>query len=262
MLLRKMRWLSAGLLATVAMLAAPSRSKAESLILIQELDGSNNVVNSASFTLATLPSSGSPYTPAGGSFASISLTVTSTSGVSSNINSISTTVGAKPSDSFDPSHSLQITVTDDAFLNATPGGVATATNDPGASSGISGGNNNLVGSTNIQSGTLAGADLASLALTPTASDTSPDGPSDPNSHANISNLPGQFAITQTMTLRAIPNAGQSIDLNSTFGGTLSSTILTSPAPVPAPAGLLLALAAVPMFGLRRALRRKVAETTV
>lgn len=253
---RNLRWLSAAVLAAAALLGAPARSSADTLIIVNELDGSNAVVSSSQFTLATLPSSSNPYSPAGGSFTGISITVTSTSGTSSNVNSLTTTVAAKPDGSFDASHQLQVIVTDDGFLNASAGGTAVVTNDPGASSGISGGDNNLIGTTAVQSGSLA-TSLTTLATTPSASDTSPSGPSDPNTTANIANLPGQFAMTQTITIRAIENSPGSIDQNSTFGGTLSSTIRTTPpATVPAPAGLVLAAAALPVLGLRRAFRRK------
>jgi len=252
-MLRNVRWIAAGLLTLAGLLAQPGRAAADTLILVQELDGTNALVNSATFNLSTLPTSANPYSPTGGAFSSIIIQVNSTSGVSSNVNSITTGVGAKPSGSFDASHSLVVTVTDDGFLNATAGNPALVTNDPGASSGISGGVNNLSGTTIVQSGTIAGG-LTSLGVTGSASDTSPGGPSDPNSTATITSLPSTFALTQTMTIRAIPTSG--IDPNSTFGGTLSSTVVTQP--VPAPAGLLLALTALPVIGLRRALRRKTA----
>lgn len=256
MALRKKPWLSAGVLAAVVLFSAPSRSAADTMILVRELDSGGSIIagTSSTFTLATLPSSSNPYST-GGSFTGISITVTSTSGNSSNVNSLTTTVAAKPSGSFDSGHQLQVIVTDDGFLNASPGGTAAVTNDPGASSGISGGVNNLIGGTGVQSGTLGS--LTSLGMTPTASDTSPGGPSDPNTTANVTDLPGQYAMTQTITIRAIENSAGSIDANSTFGGTLSSTIVTTPAAaVPAPAGLLLALTAIPVLGLRRGFRRK------
>jgi len=254
-MLRTVRWIAAGVLTLGGLLATAGNAAAETSILVQELDGSNGVVNSAMFNVATLPTSSSPYSPAGGSFFGVSITVTSTSGVSSNVNSLTTTVGAKPSALFDASHSLRVTVTDDGFINASSGSPAVVTNDPGASSGISGGVNNLTGVTTVENGTIASG-LTSLGATPPASDTSPGGPSDPNSTTSIPFLPSTFAMSQEITIRAIATTG--IDPNSTFGGTLSSTVVTSPPPVPAPAGLILALTALPVIGLRRALRRKTA----
>jgi hypothetical protein len=58
-----------------------------------------------------------------------------------------------------------------------------------------------------------------------------------------------------MTLK-VNSAGGEIDPNSSFAGTLSGNILTVPPAVPAPAGLILALTALPVFGARRMLRRK------
>jgi hypothetical protein len=254
-MLRNVRWIAAGLLTLGGLIALPGRAAADTMILVEELNGST-VVNSQTFSVASLPTSGSPYSPAGGAFTGISLTVTSTSGVSSNVNSLTTTVAAKPSASFDPSHSLRVTVTDDGFLNASAGSPADVTNDPGASSGISGGVNNLSGTTTIQSGTILSG-LTTLGATPASSDTSPGGPSDGNTTVNIPSLPSTFAMTQEITIHAIPTTG--IDPNSTFGGTLSSTIVTTPPQsVPAPAGLLLALTALPVLGFRRVLRRKAA----
>jgi len=257
MVLRKMRWLSAAVLAAVALLSAPSRSAADTLVLIQELDSSSHVVagTSATFTLATLPSSSNPYSPTGGSFAGISVSVTSTSGVSSDINSLTTQVAAKPSGSFDSGHQLQVVVTDDGFLNSHAGGTATVDNNAGASSGISGGVNNISGTTAIQSGTLA-TTLTGLGTSPAATDVRPGTSSTNDTTANITNLPGLFAITQTITIRAAENSPGSVSANSTFGGTLSTTLVSSAAAVPAPAGLVLALAAVPALGFRRFLRRK------
>jgi len=254
-MLRNVRWIVAGLVAVVGLLASATRASADTVILVEELNGSNTSISSTSFTIATLPNSSTPFTTPAGTFSNISITVTTTSGVSSNVNSLTTTVAAKPGSTFDPTHALRVTVTDDGFLNASPTGTALVTNDPGASSGISGGVNNLTGITSIQSGSIGGG-LTLLGATPSASDTSPGGPSDANTSVTIPSLPANFAMTQQLVIRSIPTTG--IDPNSTSGGTLSSTIVTTaPEPVPAPAGLLLALTALPVFGLRRVLRRKV-----
>jgi len=235
------------------LIALPGRASADTMILVEELNSSNGVVNTQTFSVASLPTSSNPYSP-GGSFTAISITVTSTSGVVSNLNSLTTTVAAKPSGSFDASHSLRVTVTDDGFINASAGSPATASNDPSNSSAVLGGSVTATGVTTIQSGTLA-TTLNVLGTTPSASETSPGGPSDPNTFVGIPNLPSNFAITQEMTLKV---NGSDIDANSSFASTLSSNILTSPPAVPAPAGLILALTALPVFGFRRVLRRKAA----
>jgi len=247
-MLRNVRWIAAGLLTLGGLIALPGQASAETTILVEELS-SSGVVNSQTFSVATLPTSSNPYSPAGGSFTGISITVTSTSGVVSNLNSLTTTVAAKPSESFDASHSLRVTVTDDGFINASPGSPAIASNDPSNSSAVSGGTLTVSGINTIQSGTDV------LGTTPSASETSPNGQSDPNTFVGIPNLPSNFAITQEMTLK-VNSAGGEIDPNSSFAGTLSGNILTVPPAVPAPAGLILALTALPVFGARRMLRRK------
>ena len=247
-MLRNVRWIAAGVLTLVGFLAQPGRAAADTMILIEELGGSS--VISQTFSLATLPNSGSPYSPAGGAFFGISITVTSTSGVPGNVNSLSTTVGAKPSASFDPSHALRVTVTDDGFINASAGSPADITNRLSNTSGISGGVVNDTGTTNVQDGTILNG------LTPQSSVTSPGGPSNPDTSLNIPKLDSHFSMTQVITIRVIPTSG--VDSNSTFTANLSSTIVTTPPAVPAPAGLILVLTALPVIGVRRALRRKTA----
>jgi len=250
-MLRNVRLIAAGLLTLGGLIGLPGRASADTVILVEEMNGSS-IINSQTFSVATLPTSSNPYSPAGGSFTGISITVTSTSGVVSNLNSLTTTVAAKPSESFDAAHSLRVTVTDDGFINASPGSPAIASNDPSNSSAVQGGTLTVSGINTIKN-----SSLGVLGTTPSASETSPGGPSDPNTFVGIPSLPTNFAITQEMTLK-VNSAGGAIDPNSSFAGTLSWNILTSPQAVPAPAGLLLALPALPVFGFRRVLRRKAA----
>ena len=51
---------------------------------------------------------------------------------------------------------------------------------------------------------------------------------------------------------------EGITTNSTLGGRVVSSVVSSPAAVPAPAGVALALVGLPLLGLRRLLWRKPA----
>lgn len=257
MMLRKLRWLTAGLLAAAALLASPAKSQAGIQILIQEMDSGGNAVGASQyFTGSLVPSTGTL------SFQNISITVTTTSGVSAAVNSLTTTVNMKPSATFDPTHSLRVWVTDDGFLNSNVGGTATVFNNASASSGIAGGTNALtnntqlltlpvdVPTTNPPSDTLLGASTGD------ATDIRPSGLPSPQTTSAIAALPGSFAMQQTITIRATPTTG--IDPQSTLGGSASSVVISNPRPpeVPAPAGIVLALIGLPLIGARRLLRKK------
>jgi hypothetical protein len=258
---RNLRWLSVAVLSAVGLAAFPARSSADTLILVQELSGSGAVLGSSSFTIDTLPTSSNPFTPtlSGGgtaSFRDISITVNTTSGVPRTGNSLSTTVNAKPSTAFDASHQLRVIVTDDGFLNANAGGAAVVTNDPGLTDAVFGGLNENTGRTELLTGTLGS--LGSTIAQP-ADATEVSGGGDARTTADVAALPGAFAIRQTLTIRGIPTTG--ITADSTFTDSLSSKVESSAPPpnggvVPAPAGLVLALTALPALGLRRLLRRK------
>jgi hypothetical protein len=258
MVLRKLRWLTAGLLAAATLLAAPSRSDAGTQILIEEIDsggavfGTTQIVSGTSATFSTA------------NFLNISVTATANTGA---ISSLTTTVSAAPAASFDTSHQLRVIVTDDGFVNPFPGQPALVENNAAASSGIGGGQNILTNQTQLLNVPLSpgtGQTASPASGTPLGDETQPAidirplGLVSPTTTSNVSNMPAQFAIQQTILVRAA-TAG-TIASGSTLGGSASSIVSTNaPAAVPAPAGLVLALAAVPVLGLRRAFRRKSAN---
>lgn len=262
MFLRKMRWLCAALVATLATAATPALSKADSQILIQELDGSGNVVSGQSQIFLGLSTPSSP-TFSTTNFGTIQVTTNPGFGL---IGSLTTNVSANLSETFDPTHSLRIIVTNDGYTNPFPGEPALVTNTAGSSTGIVGGTNVISGNTSIlslplspsaaQTGVVAGGTvIAGPTADSTASfNTSSGSSSTGTTFTSNPALPGTYAIQQTIIVRADTTSG--ILSGSTVGGTMGSTVLTNAAPVPAPAGLVLALAAIPAFGLRRVLRRK------
>jgi hypothetical protein len=259
MVLRKVRCLTACILAAIATLAVPGRSLAETQILIQELDGSGNAV-AGQLQIST----GTSATFSTTNFTGISVITSSGSGA---IGSLTTSVSSGLASSLDSTHTLQVIVTNDGFVNPFPGQPAEISNSAGASSAIVGGTNTITGVTQLlglpltttvnQTANVAGG-IVVAGPTAVATDTRPGGGGANSTSANSSNLPATYAIQQVITVRATPNAGSDISSGSTVGGTVGSTVLTSAAPVPAPAALLLGLSAVPVFGLRSLLRRKSA----
>lgn len=259
MFLRKMRWLCAAIVALAASLATPAISKADTQVLIQELDGSGNPIG-GQLQITTGTSASFATT----NFTNIQVTTNSGSGA---IGSLTTNVSANLAASLDPTHTLQVIVTNDGFINPFPGEPASITNTAGASSAIVGGTNTITNATQILSVPLTDSTTQTAVVasgtviagpTAAASDTRPGGGSSNETTTTSSSLPANYAIQQTIVVRATPNQGGSIASGSTVGGTAGSTVLTSAAPVPAPAGLVLALAAIPALGLRRILRRKTA----
>jgi hypothetical protein len=245
MVLRNLRLLVAAVLAAAG---TPAVSLAETQIIVSEFDTSTNTtLNSQTFTIATLPTAGSPYTPVDGNFRDISITVTSSSSTgASDFHSLTTTFGAKPTEgTFDPNVELRVSVVDDAYLNSIPGGVGTLSGNLGNSSG--GSVTSVTGSTSLSTGTV-GSTSAVATLGPTSAGS---GSGTQFSPANISSMPGAFALEQTLALRVTSLTST----NASFGSTVSTFVTTS-APVPAPPALFLALAAVPVLGLRRVLRKK------
>lgn len=255
MFLRKMSWLCACIVATVAVLAAPARSMANTQILIQELDGGGNVVAGQSQIF-----SGTTASFATTNFLNIQVGTSSNSGA---IGSLSTSVSAGLSSTLDATHTLQVIVTNDGFVNPFPGQPAAISNSAGASNAIVGGTNTITGVTQLlsvplttpanQTGTLASGTTVG-GPSAVATDIRPGSSSTNSTSANSASLPTNYAIQQTITVRATPTTG--ILSGSSVGGTVGSTVFTNAAPVPAPAGVLLALSAIPALGLRRILRRK------
>lgn len=252
MILRKLRWLAAVALA----LAAPAVSQAGIQILVQESGGPEMIFNGSVTNYATT------------NFTGINIGSTPNSGA---ISSLTTTVRATPIVGFDPNASLRIVVISDDFTTppANVNGPAVVENNAAASSGIGGGSNVLSNTTQLfalplspatgQTATQAGGTTLGAA-TATATDVRSSGGGggvSPTTTSNIMGMPSAFAIQQTITVRAEvdPNGG-GIATGSTLGGSASSLVSTSPAPVPAPPAILLALAAVPALGLRRMLAKK------
>jgi len=258
MFLRRSRWISACVLALGACIAAPSRSHADTQILIQEVDSHGNPIAGTTqiFASSTNIATSLP------NFSAISITANSNSGA---VSSLTTTVSASPATGFDPTIGLQVIVTSDGFTTPNTGGTAIVSNNAAASSGISGASNMLSNNTQLLNDPLTTATSSSTsqatgsplgAATGAASDTRPSTGVSPTTYSNISNLPGTFAIQQVINVMAVNVSSGGIATGSTLGGSASSLVITSPAAVPAPAGLILGLVALPVFGLRRALRRK------
>jgi hypothetical protein len=244
MILRKLRWLAAVVLAV----AAPNVSHAAITILVQESGGPEQIFSGSVVNYSTL------------NFTGINIGTTPNSGA---ISSLTTTVRATPAASFDPSATLTIKVISDDFTvpAAFQNGPSTVFNNAAASSGIGGGSNVLSNTTQLLevplttgSGFPTGTALG--AATATATDTRPGGGVSPTTTSNISGMPGAFAIQQTITVRAVVTGPNGIETGSSLGGSASSLVVTTPAPVPAPPAILLALAAVPALGLRRVLAKK------
>jgi len=262
MILRHSRWICTALLTALAVAAGAGRSEAGTQILIEEVDSSGNAVAGQTYIFSGSTVSGINTT----NFQNINVTVNSNSGV---IGSLTTNVAANPvSTGFDSTHQIEVIVTSDSFTNPNPGQPAAITNNAGASSGLVGGTNSVSNQTLLlatplspdttQTGLLAsGTPLGAptkVATSTLTDSTTPGGTG--GTTANLSSLPPSYAIQQTIFVSATPDSGGSIVSGSTVGGTAGTTVLTNAAPVPAPAGLVLALAAAPLFGLRRSLRRK------
>jgi hypothetical protein len=251
--LRNSRRIGAGLLVAAALLASPARSQADITVLIEEVDLTGSVVffGPATFTGSDLPSQTNPFsTP---NFTDIQVTVTTTSGTVSDVNSLTTAVNMKPSATFDPTHQLRLTVTDTGFRTPSPGADAAVTNNAGASSGIVGGTNHLTNQTQLA---IPGGDPLGDATEP-ATAIGGVGGSSATTTTTVPNVPSEYAIQQTIYVRAVRNPlGEGIDPNSTLGGSASSTVITSPVVIPAPGGLALLLAGLPLVGLRRWLRKQ------
>lgn len=255
MVLRKLRWLSAGLLAFVAMLAAPSRSDAGTEILIQELNSSGTPVGPQQiFNGLTSVTTATP------DFSVVQVTVNP----SSLIGSMTTSVTAQTATDFSGSnyYQLQIIVMSDGFTNPFPGGAANVTNSAGASTAFQDSSGNTLGNNIVTNQTQLFTSIGGTALgpaTPIATDILPVPSTPPTRITNnmVTGVPGSYTIESTITIMAQPTNGETISAGSTLGDTAGSTVQPA-AVVPAPPGLLLGLAALPVFGLRRILRRKTA----
>ncbi|MBN9117891.1 MAG: hypothetical protein J0I06_01775 [Planctomycetes bacterium] len=244
MVLRKVRWMTACLLALVAIGAAPSRSNADVQILVQELDASGNVLASQS-----TPFSGSGVTPTfNGVFFTGFGSVTTNSGSPSSVASLVPAFNGQLTSAFDVTqgHMLRLTVTDNNFKPNGPAGSLKV--EVAGTTGFATGSESVVEETRI----FDPATNTTIALYPMLA--SPDGTKVTDT-VPVSGLTMPYAIQQTLTI----SFNGEIPANATFGSTGGAS-LTSNA-VPAPGGLVLALIGLPLLGARRALRRWGAAAT-
>jgi hypothetical protein len=262
MVLRTLRRITAGVAVAAAIAFAPSAARADTQILVQEVDGGGNVVAGSTQIFA----SSTNITTSLSNFSTVTITANPNSGA---ISSLTSTVNATPiSSGFDPSIGLRVVVTSNGFSTPNVGGTAVVTNNASASSAIGGGQNQLTSNTQLltnplstlpSSSTGVAAGTALGAATGVATDVRPSGAVSQQTTANVTSFPASFAIQQTITARAINVTGGGVASGSTLGGSASSLVSTTAAPgnpVPAPGGLALALVGLPLLGMRRALRKK------
>jgi hypothetical protein len=263
MVLRNLRWMGAGLATVVALCASPARSSADVQVLVEELNATSQIVSSH-FTTGTPSSAGTvsfsfslaSYT--GGGFVTTTSVLGGTPSLTPSFSGVFTNAGTAAADT------LRITVTDDGFTAAGVSGVLQ--NQAATSNGISGGGEQVNTfsqiftvplSTPASSTTSVATGTPVVGPTAVASASSPANPSlNPLTSENVSGLPSNFAIQQTLVVSFNQNAGSS--LSGTFGGSGGAFITVNPAAVPAPGGLALALVGLPLLGLRRALRKRAA----
>lgn len=271
MFLRQLRWIVAGLAIVAGVCASPARSQADVQILVEELDGSNKAVASQFTT-----SSGSGAASFTGIYFTGLVTVSSNSGSPSTTASLTPAFSGQLTSKFDVTqdHKLRITVTDDRFTPNGPNGTfkVQTSGSNGFASGVESVssesriyNPNAANPTPLNpppaSGQVPATSTSLLADGATVAGPvslfTPDGSlvkNDPG--LAVSTLSSPYAIQQTI----IVSFSGSIPANATFGATGGASVTsdTPTAAVPAPGGLLLGLIALPLFGLRRALRNRAA----
>lgn len=241
MVFSTLRRAPAAFLAAAALLASAGRSDAAIVVSISEIGGGSLAVSQT----------GNTYTASSGSFSNITLTVNSNSATTAVTGSLSTTYNITTAGNLDLSTmpGLTISVLDDAF-KSPGGGSGSLTNSVGASTGIAQNDGALGFNQVIASTSVAGT------TTPNATAIADATPSAAFTTATVTPLPGNYSIQQLIEIKAIPATGSTdaIADSQTFSGTIGSTLRTNP--VPAPAGVVLAALALPVFGLRRVIRRK------
>lgn len=252
MFLRKLRWLSAGVIALGALAATPMQSKADISIQVQEVDASGNPVGSAQFFG---PTTANTLTVPSTSTLSFTINgITSSLGTGPNAASLTTTMNLGFTSNFaaNSTDGLEIIVSGTNLTNTSPGAPASFTNNAGASNGLIG-NSGDVSVSSVS--TIAGVSTApSVAISGSGFVGGPD------TNGNVSNLPTPYSIDQTILVYIQPTS--TINVASTFGGTASTDVITDAVPVPAPGGLALALIGLPLIGLRRTFRRKLNTATL
>ncbi|AMV23477.1 hypothetical protein VT84_03645 [Gemmata sp. SH-PL17] len=274
MLQRQLRWIVAGCAAAAVIGFAPARSSAEVQILVEELNASSTVVGSSAYTVgsptgATTFFQNFSYSSPTGQF-----TLSGTTGTNSQLGtlnaSLSTSFTAGFTSNFDPTqgHTLRITVTDDKYTSN--GAPAVLQNSAGVALGFAGGSIQVDSFSRIYdptaSGSVAASNTGTLAdgttlggPTGVATDSLPSDPTNARiTSANVSGLNTPYAIQQVILISVSQNQNGSIDPNSTFTGSAGARVDPTTRAVPAPGGLVLGLVALPLFGLRRTLRKRAA----
>ncbi|MBY0461093.1 MAG: hypothetical protein K2V38_27545 [Gemmataceae bacterium] len=264
------RHLKLAAVAAVAFALFPSPAKAEVQILVEELNASSGVVGSSAFSVGS-PTGGTTFfrnftysTPTG--YFTLSGQVGTNSQLGTLNASLSTSFTGGFTSNFKPAdgHTLRITVTDDKFT--TNGLPTTLVNSAGVALGFAGGtiqvdsfsriyNPGAAASTPASSTTALANGATIGGPTGTATDTLPLNPSNVRvTSASVSGLPSPYAIQQVVLI-SFTETG-TIDPQSTFTGSAGARIDPTARPIPAPAGLVLALIGLPLLGARRLLRTR------
>lgn len=266
MFLRQLRWITAGLAVVAAVCASPAQSKADVQILVEELNGSNVVIASQYTTLT-----GSGTASFTGNYFTGLVTVSSNSASASTTASLTPSFSGQLTSAFDVTqdHKLRITVTDDTFVPNGPTGTLRV--ETSGSTGFASGMESVSSETRIYnpalantspinpppaSGQIPATNTSLLADGRTIAGPvdlyTPDGTKVIGQSA-VTGLVSPFAIQQTIL---VSFSGE-IPANATFGATGGASVTSNA--VPAPGGLVLALTALPLIGLRRTLRKRAGE---
>lgn len=262
MFLRKLQWLGACLLALGATVVAPSTSRADISITVFEVDSVGAHVGGALGTFNSLPGQNS-FAIAGVNTNVFNINLFGSTLFSNGaFGSLSSSFTLTISDTFNQAsgHGLQFVVNATGAANNFPGQPGAFTNNAGASSAIAGtgGLNNIAGVNQVSASTTVQG-VTTADSVDKRGDGSVNFPPAQTTNGNVANLPNPYSIIQTITVYALPvNGAAQIAKGANFAGNASSTVTANAAPVPGPGGLALALIALPVLGLRRALRKKSA----
>lgn len=253
MLLQHSRRLMIGMIALATVVAAPSRSKAD--IFIQVEEGTITTTGGTPSFTPTGPvlnydlgpsKNGTTFITNGSAGAIISTnftiggTVTLASDPSSNAVSLSTglTLGITSSFPLGGTQGLEVIISSTDLANSSPAGTpGSFTNSAGGSNGGNSGGSISVWGTSTIAGVTSDSSTNINELTT----------------GSVSSLPNPFSITQTLLINATAQNGA-----STFSSGISTSVNTNAAAVPAPAGLVLGLIGLPLIGLRRMVKSQAA----
>lgn len=278
MVSRFIRRLTASLAVAAAFCLAPGMARADVQILVEEYaPGANIGVDSplasqyTNYTTSQVLASGGllSYNFTNGVQFGVTGSLTTNSFTSSTSSSLTPSFSGLFKAGFDPNDSsvtsfntLRITVTDDHFTGGDPANVLT--NRAGTSNGFANNagtlnvntqsvllNNPLTTPTSSTTNVAAGTQIGPATLVANAS-LPPNLGNNPETSVAVSSLPASYAIQQTITVE-ITRTG-TFSPGATFGGSGGASI--DPQMVPAPGGLVLAMIALPLLGLRRTLRKR------